>query len=498
MAVNLNVQQMLKLENYINGKLVAPSTGKYIKNINPATQKVNNYIPDSNSDDVELAISAAKAAYPEWRALDFSERAKYLDKIVAEMEKVSNFHAMAAAECNDMGKPISMMSAIDMNASIEQFKILSRMIQSETTPYYQMKDAVAFEHRNPIGIVALITPWNFPLLMVCTKIAPAIVCGNCCVLKPSELSPTTAYLMSKVFMAAGVPPGVINIVHGYGPSAGEPMVRHPDTKAVSFTGGSVTGSRISGIAAPMLKKLQLELGGKNATIVFKDCYMDETVEGVAFAAFLNTGQVCCSGSRLLVHRSIADQFVERLKEFVEKQYTQNIGDPLNAQTMLGPLVSTTQFEKVKGYLKLAQQEGGKIILGGRCGREVGQRIGSKFVNGNWFEPTIVTGLSDKCRCAMEEIFGPILTVHTFDTEEEAIRIANQVRYGLAANVWTSDIRRGQRVARKLEAGSVWINSYLSGDSRMPFGGFKDSGVQRENGVHSINFFTEIKSIVSKL
>ena len=215
---------------------------------------------------------------------------------------------------------------------------------------------------------------------------------------------------------------------------------------------------------------------------------------MALAAFLNTGQVCCSGSRLLVHKSIANEFVEKLKKFVAAQYTKNIGDPLSEQTMLGPLVSSTHFKKVKGYLKVAQQEGGTVVLGGQCGEAVGRRIGSRFVNGNWFEPTIITGLADDCRCAMEEIFGPILTVHTFENEEEALRMANQVRYGLAASVWTSDIRRGQRVARQLEAGSVWINCYLAGDSRMPFGGFKDSGVQRENGVHSINFFSEIKAV----
>jgi len=498
MALNINVKAMLKLNNYIDGKLVAPSTGKYIENINPATGKINNYIPDSVAEDVEAAVAAAKAAYPKWSKLHFNERAVYLDKIVEAMETESTFQALAAAECNDMGKPISMMSSIDMGGAIEQFKIMGRMIRSETTPYYQMADAVGFEHRNPIGIVALISPWNFPLLIFCTKIAPAIVCGNCCVIKPSELSPTTAWIMSRVFESVGLPPGVVNVVHGYGPSAGEPMVKHPDVGAVSFTGGSVTGSRISGIAAPKLKKLQLELGGKNASIVFGDCYLEETVQGVALAAFLNTGQVCCSGSRLLIQRDIAKDFVERLCRFVAEHYTKNIGDPLAAETMLGPLVSRTHFEKVTGYLRVAEQEGGTVVLGGESGPTVGRRVGSSFADGNWVEPTIITGLADDCRCAMEEMFGPILTVHTFETEEEALRMANQVRYGLAASVWTSDIRRGQRVARQLEAGSVWINCYVHGDSRMPFGGFKDSGVQRENGIHSINFFTEIKSIVSKL
>ena len=390
------------------------------------------------------------------------------------------------------------MNTGDIPGAIDQLETLSRMIQSETTSYFQMHDAMAIEHRNPIGVVGLITPWNFPLMLFCIKISPAIVCGNCCIIKPSELSPTTAYIMGKIFQKVKLPPGVINIVHGYGPSAGEPIVASPHVGAISFTGGSVTGRRISGIAAPKLKKLQLELGGKNAAIVFDDCYFDETVAGIAMAAFLNTGQVCCSGSRLLIQRGIANKFIPKLKEFVVNNYSKNIGDPLNHNTVLGPLVSKTHFQKVLRYLELAKKEGGRFICGGRYGKELGKKIGNKFVNGNWFEPTIVVGLDSKCRCAMEEIFGPILTVHVFDTEEEALKIANQVEYGLAANVWTSDIRRGQRVARELEAGSIWINCYLYQDSRQAFGGFKSSGVQRENGKHSIEFFTEIKSITSKL
>eukprot|EP00486_Rosalina_sp_Unknown_P005225 CAMPEP_0201570284 /NCGR_PEP_ID=MMETSP0190_2-20130828/12471_1 /ASSEMBLY_ACC=CAM_ASM_000263 /TAXON_ID=37353 /ORGANISM="Rosalina sp." /LENGTH=377 /DNA_ID=CAMNT_0047993669 /DNA_START=246 /DNA_END=1376 /DNA_ORIENTATION=- len=377
--------------------------------------------------------------------------------MVVEMLKPDNLDALARAESNDMGKPIAMMKTLDIPGAIEQLQTMSRMIQSETTGYFQMNDAVGIEHRNPIGIVGLISPWNFPLLIFCTKIAPAIVCGNCCVCKPSELSPTTAYLMGKIFQKIGLPPGVVNIVHGYGPSAGEPIVSSKEVTAISFTGGSVTGSRISSIAAPKLKKLQLELGGKNASIVFNDCYFDETIEGIAFAAFCNTGQVCCSGSRLLIQRDVAKTFLPKLKDYVTSTYSKNVGDPLNPNTMLGPLVSKTHFKKVKGYLELAQKEGGRFLCGGRYGKELGKYIGSnnKFIDGCWFEPTIVVGLDNKCRCAMEEIFGPILTVHLFDTEEEALQIANQVEYGLAANLWTSDIRRGQRVARELEAGSVW-------------------------------------------
>jgi len=487
-----------KLYNYIDGKFVDPVGGNYIDNINPTTQKVNNLIPDSDYRDVDNAIRAAKKAYTTWSKLPFADRAVFLDKIAAAMREEAAFQSFANADTADMGKPTTMMTTMDVPGAIGQFEEFSRMIQSVTTPYYQMADAVAFEHRNPIGLVGLISPWNFPVLLFCIKVSVAIVCGNCVICKPSELTPTSAYLVSRIFAKIGLPAGVVNVVHGYGNKAGEPICKSPAVRAISFTGGSVTGGRISAIAAPKLKKLQLELGGKNAAIVFDDCYLDETVQGVAMSEFLNTGQVCCSGSRLLVQDTIADKFIAKLKAHVENVLIPGIGDPTKPETLLGPLTSAAHLEKVRGYLELAKQEGGRIICGGKYGREVGRRLGGKLEKGNWFEPTIVLGLDDKCRCATEEIFGPILTVHTFKTEEEAIRIANQTDYGLAASIWTSDIRRGQRVAREMEAGSVWINCYLHMDARMPFGGFKNSGVQREGGLHSIDFFSEIKSVVSKL
>lgn len=487
-----------KLCNYINGEFVPPTSGKYINNINPATQQINNQIPDSDYRDVANAVKAAKEAYKTWGKLHFKERAVYLDKIVAVMRNDETFAALAKADSDDMGKPINFMKEMDVPGAIGQFEEYSRMIQCETTPYYQMIDAVGIEHRNPVGLVGLISPWNFPVMLFCIKVSVAIVCGNCVICKPSELTPTSSYLVCKVFDQIGLPKGVVNVVHGYGDKAGEPISGHPAIRAISFTGGSVTGSRISKIAAPKLKKLQLELGGKNPAIVFNDCYLDETVQGIAMSEFLNTGQVCCSGSRLLVQSGIAKEFIEKLKKHVETVMIPAIGDPMSGNTMLGPLASRGHFDKVVGYLALAKREGGTVICGGKYGKEVAKRLPSKFADGNWFEPTIVTGLDDKSRTCMEEIFGPILTVHTFETEEEALRIANQVDYGLAASVWTSDIRRGQRVARELEAGSVWINCYLYQDGRMPFGGFKNSGVQREGGRHSIDFFTEIKSITSKL
>eukprot|EP01084_Bolivina_argentea_P303424 523857_1 len=487
----------MKLANFINGEFVPPASGKYIDNINPATQELNNLIPDSDYRDVERAISAAQEAYKTWGKLHFTDRATYLDQIVDRMKNDTTFQELARADTNDMGKPINFMRAMDVPGAIGEFVKYSKMIQCVTTPYYQMHDAVGVEHRNPIGIVGLISPWNFPVLLFCIKVSVSIVCGNCVIMKPSELTPTSGYLICKIF-ADILPPGVVNVIHGYGIKAGEPIISSPVVRAISFTGGSVTGSRISSIAAPKLKKLQLELGGKNAAIVFNDCYLDETVQGIAMSEFLNTGQVCCSGSRLLVQKGISDRFISKLKQHVEQVFIPGIGDPMSEKTMQGPLISKTHFKKVKSYLDLAIQEGGTIICGGKYGEQVSQRLPSKFRDGNWFEPTIITGLDDKCRCAMEEIFGPILTVHTFETEEEAIRIANQVDYGLAASIWTSDIRRGQRVAREMEAGSVWINCYLYADGRMPFGGFKNSGVQREGGIHSIDFFTEIKSIVSKL
>eukprot|EP01084_Bolivina_argentea_P126965 224658_1 len=489
---------MQKLTNYINGEFVAPISGKYIDNINPSTQQVNNLIPDSDSRDVEKAVRAAQNAYKTWSKLGYKDRAVYLDRVATLLQEDRVFQQLASADTNDMGKPINFMQTMDVPGAIGQFTEYSKMIQCTSTPYYQMPDAVGFEHRNPIGLVGLISPWNFPVLLFCMKVSVAIVCGNCVICKPSEITPTTAYLVTRIFAKAGLPKGVVNVVHGYGDRAGEAISKHKAIRAISFTGGSVTGSRISGIAAPQLKKLQLELGGKNSSIVFNDCYLDETVAGVAFCEFLNTGQVCCSGSRLLVQRGIADTFVDKLVKHVQQVWIPNIGDPLKKSTMMGPLSSAGHFKKVQSYFELVKAEGGRIVCGGKYGKDVGRRIGGKFVDGNWFEPTIVMGLKHDSRCATEEIFGPILTVHVFDTEEEAIRIANEVEYGLAGSVWTADIKRGNRVARELEAGTVWVNCYMSADFRMPFGGFKNSGVQREGGVHSINFYTEIKSIVSKL
>eukprot|EP01083_Nonionella_stella_P291333 991351_1 len=386
-------------------------------------------------------------------------------------------HELARADSIDMGKPINEMATQDVPEAIDEFERFARLVSTETTPYYQMADAVAFEHRNPIGLIGCISPWNFPLWIICLKISVAIVCGNCVICKPSELSPTSLYLLCKIFDKVCIPPGVINVVNGYGKKAGEPIVSNNYVRAISFTGGSVTGARISSIAAPKLKKLQLELGGKNPAIVFDDCYFDETVREVAMSVFLNTGQVCCSTSRLLIQKGIYNKFVNALKEFVINEYIANIGSPLNMNTMIGPLVSKQHLEKVKYYLDLAQREGGNIICGGKFAKDVSCKLASKYSDGNWFEPTIITGLNSKCRCALEEIFGPILSVHIFESEEEAVGMANEVEYGLSATVWTKDIRRGQRIARQIEAGSVWINCYLHMDFRMPFGGFKNSGIQ---------------------
>jgi aminomuconate-semialdehyde/2-hydroxymuconate-6-semialdehyde dehydrogenase len=484
-----------QLCNYINGASIAPISGKYIDGVNPSTGKVISAIPDSDYRDCALAIEAAQNALPAWRKQSFAARAEVLRTIAAEMRKIAP--KLIETECTDMGKPIMFMANGDMPVAIEEFELYARLILSDTTPYYQMPDAVSIEHRNAIGVCALITPWNFPLMLFCNKIAACIACGNTCVCKPSEMSPMSAALMCDVFSKAGVPKGVINVVHGYGVKAAQPFVESDVVGAVSFTGGSVTGRLVSAIAAPKLKKLQLELGGKNASIVFEDCYFDETVAGVATAGFMNTGQVCCSGSRVLIQRSIFKKFVSALKEHVSQTWSKNIGSPLAPGTQMGPLVSKQHFEKVQRYFELAKREGGEVILGGRAG---GKALGlpAELSDGYFFEPTIVVGLSDDCRCAMEEIFGPIITVHPFDTQDDAIRIANQVEYGLAACVWTSDIRRGQTVARVLDSGTVWINCYLNADPRQPFGGFKNSGVNRENGLHSIRFYSELKAIVSKL
>lgn len=466
----------MKLFNWINGQAASPASGEYLDNINPQTGEVCGLIPRSNGQDVDTAVAAAKAA----KRLTVLERSELLVALADAIAK--RIPEFAEAESIDSGKTLAATTNGDIPRALDNLRFYAAAIRNDSTACHQMEDGLNYTLRQPLGNVALITPWNFPFHLFTWKVAPAIAMGNAVVAKPSELTPTTAALCAQVFSEIGAPEGLLNVVHGLGHEAGQALVVHPDIKAVSFTGGTVTGKHIAGQAAPLLKKVSLELGGKNPSLVFADCDLDAAVAGVARAAFFNTGQVCLCGSRLLVERSIHDEFVARLAQEVAA------GDWTPGESM-GSLISFDHREKVASYVDLAKQEGGTIICGG-------QRVGPE--KGAFFEPTVITGLPIDCRVATEEIFGPVVTVHPFDSEQEALEMANYVEYGLGSSIWTKDINRAHRLAAKIESGMVWINTWNKRDFRVPFGGMKQSGVGREGGRYSMEFFSQDRNVCIQL
>ena len=454
-------------------------------NFSPSTGEVIGSIPLSGDADVRSAIAAAKSALPEWSSLDPSDRALWLDKIADCLEE--KFEEIAHLESMDTGKPISLARSVDARRSVSNFRFFSEMIRDREDEVFEMEDATNIVKLRAVGVGALITPWNLPLYLLSWKVAPAIGMGNTVVCKPSELTPLTADLLMRVIDEVGLPPGVVNLVHGNG-NAGSILTGDPDVDLVSFTGGTSTGAKVAQSASPQFKKLSLELGGKNASIVFSDCNLEETVKGVTRAAFLNQGQVCLCGSRILVEDPIYDQFMDMFVESVESMV---IGDPMHEDTDLGALISKQHLEKVESYVSLALEEGGEIVTGGKpC-------LPKELEGGNWMSPTVVTGLGTESRCSTEEVFGPFVTVHRFNSEEDAIKIANNTRYGLAGSIWTGDTERGKRVAESIHTGMIWVNTWLHRDLRVPFGGVKDSGVGREGGKWSMGFFSEPLNVCLK-
>jgi aminomuconate-semialdehyde/2-hydroxymuconate-6-semialdehyde dehydrogenase len=413
-------------------------------------------------------------------------RADWLDKIADSLE--ASFDEIAELESRDTGKPISLARAVDANRSVANFRFFAGLIREQEQETFEMDDATNYVVNRPVGVGALVTPWNLPLYLLSWKVAPAIGMGNTVVCKPSELTPMTADLLMRVIDGVGLPAGVVNLVHGDGGGAGSPLVAHPGIDLVSFTGGTATGEKVAASAAPAFKKLSLELGGKNSSIVFADCDMEKTVAGVVRSGFLNQGQVCLCGSRVLVEDSVYDEFEGAFVEAVEQM---RIGDPADDSTDLGALISKDHLQKVQGYVDLAIEEGGIILTGGTpC-------LPSGFEGGNWMAPTVIANLSPESRCSTEEIFGPVVTLHRFQSEEEAVGIANGTRYGLAGSVWTSDTEKGKRVSESMETGMVWVNTWLHRDLRVPFGGVKDSGVGREGGRWSLGFFSEAMNVCLK-
>jgi aminomuconate-semialdehyde/2-hydroxymuconate-6-semialdehyde dehydrogenase len=476
------------IQNYIDGTLRPARSGAWIDNYNPSTGKVYSHIPDSGAEDVEDAVKAAEAAFPAWSKCGAQERFRILNRIADLIEK--RLEDFARTESKDAGKAIVTSRSIDIpraHANLRFFATAILHFSSES--HYMEGEAVNFTLRQPMGVVGCISPWNLPLYLFTWKIAPALAAGNCVVGKPSELTPMTAYLLSKVCIEAGLPPGVLNIVHGLGPKAGQAIVEHPKIKAISFTGGTATGRILARTAAPMFKKLSLELGGKNPNIVFDDCDFKHMMTNTVRSSFANNGQICLCGSRIYIQRSMYDKFRD---ELVSRSKSLKVGDPFKEDTDLGALVSAQHLEKVLGYLKLAREEGGTVLCGGEALQMQGDLAG-----GYYLSPAVVDGLPLDCRTNQEEIFGPVVTLQPFDTEEEAIALANGTGYGLSSTVWTKDLDRAYRVSEKLQAGIVWVNCWMVRDLRTPFGGVKNSGVGREGGTEALRFFTEAKNVCVK-
>ena len=472
------------IRNFIGGEFAAPAGGRYFENIGPSTGETLGEVPDSDERDVDAAVKAAKRAFPGWRATPAAERSRTLLRLADLIE--TNLESLARIESLDSGKPISLARRLDIPRAVANFRFFATAILHASSEAH-VTDAAALNYtlRQPLGVAGLISPWNLPLYLLTWKIAPAVASGNTCVAKPSEMTPATATMLAKLVVEAGIPPGVVNIVHGFGAKAGAALTSHRDVPVISFTGGTVTGAKVAAAAAPLFKKLSLELGGKNPNVVFADADLDDAVATSIRSSFWNQGEICLCGSRIFVERTIHDRFVE---QFIAATKKLQVGDPLDETTDVGALISQAHLEKVTGYIDLARSEGGTIATGG-------QRVDRA---GFFVEPTVITGLECDCRVLQEEIFGPVVTITPFDGEEEAVRFANSTKYGLSASVWTRDLQRAHRVAAALDAGTVWINTWLLRDLRVPFGGMKESGVGREGGFESLNFFTEAKNVCVKL
>ncbi|HET7651274.1 MAG TPA: aldehyde dehydrogenase [Gammaproteobacteria bacterium] len=479
---------MLKLANYIDGQLVPAASGGWLDDFEPATAQVYARIPDSHKTDVDNAVAAARRAFPNWSSAPAEQRAQWLLKLADLVER--DLEKLARAESIDSGKPLALARRLDIPRAIANLRFFAAAATQFASESHAMESgAINYTLRSPLGVVGCISPWNLPLYLFTWKIAPALAAGNCVVAKPSEITPMTAYLFSELCVEAGLPAGVLNVVHGLGPKAGSLLVEHPDVKAVSFTGGTRTGADIAARAAPKFKKLSLELGGKNPTLVFADCDFDTAVAESVRAAFSNQGEICLCGSRILVERDIYERFRDA---FVARVKALRQGDPLEESVEQGALVSEPHMQKVLGYIDLAQKEGGRILCGGKR-----TSVAGRCKDGWFIEPTVIENLPAGCRTNQEEIFGPVVTLIPFDSEEEAVAWANGTAYGLAASLWSRDVSRCHRIAARLEAGLIWVNCWMLRDLRVPMGGVKQSGTGREGGWEAMRFFTDARNVCIK-
>ena len=487
-AQSRGLKKMENIQNYIDGNFHNPIQDNWIDNYNPSNGEVYSQIPNSSKEDVEHAYKSAQSAFRQWSQTTLEERSRIMLKISELIE--ANLERFAEAESKDNGKPIWLAKAIDIPRASSNFRFFANAITQFASESHESvgQNAINYTLRQPIGVVGCISPWNLPLYLFSWKIAPAIAAGNCVVAKPSEVTPMTAYLLGEICNEAGLPNGVLNIVHGLGGSAGQAIVEHPDIKAISFTGGTATGAHIARTAAPMFKKLSLELGGKNPNIIFADCDYDDMLTTTVRSSFANQGQICLCGSRIFVEESIYEQFKT---DFVKHVKTLKVGHPSEADTKVGALVSKPHLEKVMDYINIAKEENGIVLCGGN------QVTIKDYENGYYLEPTVIEVPTDDCRVNQEEIFGPVVTIMPFKNEDEVLQMANKVEYGLSATLWTNDLKRTMRMSNQLQAGIVWVNTWLMRDLRTPFGGVKNSGVGREGGFEALRFFTEAKNVCIK-
>jgi aminomuconate-semialdehyde/2-hydroxymuconate-6-semialdehyde dehydrogenase len=486
------------IKNYINGELIEPVSGSYFDNIDPAIGEAYDIIPDSDERDVQLAVEAAEAAFPGWETTPAEQRSKYMMKIAALMSR--DLVEISRAECIDNGKPLSLAKRVDIPRAIRNFEFFASAVQGFASESHSFGDVINYTLRSPIGVVGAISPWNLPLYLFTWKIAPALATGNCVIAKPSEITPMTAHILSELSIEAGLPKGVLNIVHGYGTKVGKAISAHPKIKAITFTGGTRTGADIAATAAPMFKKLSLELGGKNPNIIFADVLpskyseevgiYDEMLETTVRSSFQNQGEICLCGSRIFIQKPLYEKFKE---DFVKKVKELQVGDPLSPDTDQGAVVSKQHFEKILYYLNLANEEGGSILCGGNT-----VSLEGRCSNGWFIEPTVIESLPYNCRTNQEEIFGPVVTLIPFETEEEVLVMANSTEYGLASIIWTLNVNKAHRMAARIQTGIVWVNCWMERDLRTPFGGMKNSGLGREGGMEALRFFTEPRSVSVKI
>lgn len=475
--------------NFIDGNYCTPIDNRYFDNIDPSIGLVYSLIPDSDEKDLSLAVLAAEKAFPIWSNMPAEERSKILVRFSEGIEK--RMEQFVAAESKDNGKPLTLARHVDIPRAVSNFHFFATAILHFASESHYMEGiGINYTTRKPLGIVGCISPWNLPLYLFTWKIAPALAAGNCVIAKPSEVTPYTATMLGEIAMEAGLPKGVLNILNGTGAKIGDAIVRHPKIKAISFTGGTATGEHIARTAAPMFKKLSLELGGKNPTIIFDDCDFNDALKTTIRSSFSNQGQICLCGSRIFIQRGIYEKFK---MAFIDKVTTSVVSFPEDPKANLGAIVSEAHLQKILGHIELAKTEGGKLLVGGNR-----LFLPAPHDKGFYLEPTVFEDLPNDCLTNQEEIFGPVVTLMSFDTEEEVIAMANGTKFGLASSVWTTNVKKAHRVADKLDMGIVWVNSWLVRDLRTPFGGMKSSGVGREGGLEALRFFTEPKNIFIKV